>query len=77
MKVKCIVAGINANGSPDLFPIQVECTLDQYNDGFHYDISRDIASDEGYEPKLVIDERDDGFELINVQEIDWSTVQEV
>ena len=73
MKVKCIVAGYNASGSPDLFPVQIECTTEEYNDGGHYERAEALAEQEGYEPKLVIDERDDGFELINIERVDWST----
>ena len=77
MKVKCVVAAINSNGSPDLFLVQVECTHDEFNDGLHYDKAINLAELEGYEPKLVIDEHDDGFDLINTEVIDWDGAPEV
>jgi hypothetical protein len=73
MKVKCLVAGTNASGSPDFFPVVIECTIDEYNNGDHYETAKALAESEGYTPKLVIDERDDGFEIVDITSVDWST----
>lgn len=57
--VKCIVAGINASGEPDLFFTKIICrTQNQIDEGEHYERAVKAANDEGYEAKLAYDEFD-------------------
>jgi hypothetical protein len=59
MKIKCVVACVNAQGEPDFCCVIVECSQEQYELGEHYDRARQAASDGGYEnPMLVYDEND-------------------
>lgn len=53
-----IVAGINANGSPDLYFVKVKCTEQELNEGEASQAAMDKAIEEGYEPKLAFDEFD-------------------
>jgi hypothetical protein len=57
-KLKCVVAATNSNGSPDFYPVIVECTEDDIEHGRHYDVAKDAAADAGYEPYLVYDEEE-------------------
>lgn len=59
MITKCIVAGTNANGEPDLFFVKVETTAEQLTRGEHYDAARAAAKADGYEePFVAFDELD-------------------
>lgn len=49
MITRCIVAAINADGEPDFFFVKVDCTEDQYGNGYHYDAAMKAANDEGCE----------------------------
>ena len=57
-QLKCVVAGTNSNGSPDFYPVIVECTDDDIEHGRHYDAAKDDAAEHGYEPYLVYDEKE-------------------
>lgn len=54
--IKCIVAGRNADGEPDLYFVIVEATEEQIENGEHYDAANANAYNNGYEPFLVYDE---------------------
>lgn len=56
--VKCIVAGVNANGEPDLYFVKVQCSEAEYGEGHHYNKAKESAEGEGYEPCLAFDEHD-------------------
>ena len=73
MNIKCIVAGTNANGEPDLYFCIVNCTIDQGHNGNHYDTAKEMAEDNGYEgPFVAFDERDSaGHAMLDLFE--WST----
>lgn len=73
MKIKCIVAAINASGSPDLFFTIVECSQSEYDNGDHYDMADLKAEQEGYEPKLVFDENDPGGQAM-LDLFDWDSL---
>lgn len=60
MIVRCVVAASNAGGEPDLFPVKVICSEEQYTNGEHYAAANQAAEDEGYEPALAFDENDPG-----------------
>jgi hypothetical protein len=58
MKIKCIVAAVNANGEPDLYFTIIKCTQEQYDNGNHYDAAMAACKIAGYEEHLVYDEND-------------------
>lgn len=58
--VKCIVACTNAEGSPDFYPCMVEVTQEQFDNGDHYDIAKDLAVDQRYEGEMVVFDEEDG-----------------
>lgn len=59
MIIRCIVAGENANGEPDLFFTKIETDEPNFNRGWHYEIAEMAAINEGYgEPFVVFDEND-------------------
>ena len=61
MKIKCVVACTNAQGDPDLFSCVVECSKEQYDNGDHYDMAKDLARDDDYEgPDMVAFDENDG-----------------
>ena len=71
--VKCIVAGTNANGAPDLFFVQVRCSESQYENGDHYEAARNAALSHGYEAPLVAFDQNDeaGYAILRIFE--WSS----
>ena len=75
MTLKMIVAGTNANGEPDLFFLRMHCTLEEYNEGEHYEEARRIADIEGYKPPFVpFDENDTaGKALLPLCPWEWET----
>lgn len=57
--VRCIVAGINSNGEPDLFFVKISTNGEIEARHHHYDAAREYAEDEGYsEPFVCFDEFD-------------------
>ena len=64
MRIKCVVAGTNANGSPDFYFCTVECSEGDYNEGRHYDVARRSARDEGYEGEMVVFDEHDGPDFL-------------
>ncbi len=51
--------GLHGLRRPDLFPVIVECSQPDYDDGQHYDLAREEAGAAGYdEPMVVFDEND-------------------
>lgn len=59
MTIRCVVAGSNANGSPDFFFVMVRATEEQIANGKHYDVAREAAKENGYDGEMVaFDEND-------------------
>jgi hypothetical protein len=60
MKINCVVACLNASGTPDFCPVRVKCQQEQYDNGDHYDAAREAASRLSYETGecIVFDEND-------------------
>jgi hypothetical protein len=60
MKIKCVVACVDASGCPALYSCVVEVEQDEYDEGDHYEAARDTAGDDGYETNksVVFDEND-------------------
>tara|TARA_R110000824_G_scaffold201667_2_gene385748 strand:- start:3501 stop:3737 length:237 start_codon:yes stop_codon:yes gene_type:complete len=74
MDIKCIVGCIDSEGSPDFQLVTIlDMTMDDYNNGIHYDTAKDIVENEGYESRSVCDEHDAGFGIVNGHALDWST----
>ncbi len=53
-----IVACLNANGEPDFWFCIVRCTQEQYDNAEHYVLAENKSIQEGYEPRLSMDEND-------------------
>jgi hypothetical protein len=70
--IRCVVAGLNSNGSPDFYFVRVRLTEEEYNEGAHYEAAKNDAEENGYEAYLAYDERDvAGAKLIDL--FDWKT----
>jgi hypothetical protein len=74
--VNCIVAVRDAEGVPDFYPVKIECTKEQYDNGEHYDAAKYTAKDDGYDAYLAYDENDLSSKyvagLFNL--FDWNSV---
>lgn len=50
----------SASGEPTLYMATVQVTEEQYQDGDHYDLAKEIAAENGYEaPMIAFDTRDE------------------
>lgn len=65
MKIRCVVAATNSEGSPEFYPCTVSCTKAEYNDGEHYDLAKEKAEAEGYKAAWVCDENDPAFAAVS------------
>ncbi len=46
-------------GAPEVVRVFVECSQDQYENGFHYGMAQELCSEHGYDPgHPVFDEND-------------------
>ena len=54
--VKCVVAGVNAQGVADFWFVIVRCTEEDFDLGRHYDAAQAFAEDNDFEAKLTYDE---------------------
>jgi len=71
-----MVVGCNdSNGVPDFLIFQVETNNEAYNHGYnhgkHYETAKEIAENLGYQPLMVIDEHDAGFDYFDISPY-WS-----
>lgn len=58
-KIKCVVACHSSSGTPELIPTIVECNVEEYHNGDHYEMAKIYAKEQGYEfPMVVFDECD-------------------
>lgn len=74
--VRCVVAAMTANG-PDFFFCKVRCSLDDYNNGVHYEIAEDAAENDGFDgPMLAYDENDGHDWLFDHFEWDSASIVE-
>jgi hypothetical protein len=64
MQLRCIVACHNASGAPDFYPCTVEVSLEQYDEGEHYERAEEKARDSGYEGPMLAYDENDGPELL-------------
>ncbi len=76
MTVKCMVAAEDYSGIPDFYFCTVECSKESYRNGKHYDLAENMATDNGYTPKLVFDENDTGGTLI-IDKFDWEKADHI
>ncbi len=58
MEVRCIVACRDSSGVPTFVTVTVTTSAEDYGAGEHYYSAEDVASDLGYTPYLVYDDRD-------------------
>ena len=58
MVVRVIVLCRNSEGAPEFHTCAVDVTAAQYNNGEHYELAKENAEDNGYEPQLSFDEND-------------------
>lgn len=54
MIVRCIVAGMNSESTPDFYACSVECDEDAYEVGEHYISAREQAEQAGFQGELVV-----------------------
>ncbi len=71
-ELKMIVAAVNAAGEPDFFFCKVNCSESEIDDGEHYEAARTLADEEGFETRLVFDERDSGGRAI-LDVFEWAS----
>lgn len=62
--IQVAVVSTNSEGQPDIFFTEVNCTQEEYDNGEHYDCAGSIASGEGYDPVICIDENDAGWQFL-------------
>jgi hypothetical protein len=74
--IRCIVAAVDSNGSPDFYFVKVSATQEQYDNGDHYDRAKEAAEDNGYEPRLAYDEHDAAGRAMLAQ-FEWDTASTV
>lgn len=59
MVIRCVVTCRDSSGTPTFFPCSVQCSEGDCEDGEHYEMAKELATDGGYEsPGLVYDEFD-------------------
>jgi hypothetical protein len=75
--VKCIVAGHNANGEPDLYFCKVRCTEQQIDNGEHYERAQRVAQDDGYDEKNVAFDEFDPAGAAMLGLFEWDTASEL
>jgi len=71
---KMVVGCNDSNGVPDFLLFKVEAHDEAYNHGEHYETAKEIAENLGYQPLMVIDEHDAGFDYFDISTF-WSEVK--
>lgn len=56
--IKMIVAATNSHGKPDLYLCEVSCPQEQIDTGEHYELAKELAKNDGFQPYLAFDEYD-------------------
>jgi hypothetical protein len=75
--IKCVVAGVNAQGEADFWFVKVCCTEEQFDLGKHYDGAQAFAEDNDFEAKLTYDEVEAPAEFMNLFEWKSASVVDV
>jgi len=73
MVVNCFVAAISKRGTPYLWPVVVECTMEQYTTQVYYGAANTAAADNGFGPKLAFNASSEGLE----RHFDWEKAHRV
>lgn len=60
-----VVVGHNASGVPDSFFVDVMCSQDQYGNGDHYDLAKEHAEAEGFDPAIAFDANDEAWKTFD------------
>lgn len=55
------VVGHNANGEPDVFMTEVVCSQEQFDNGEHYDLAKEQAVAEDFDPSIAFDPNDEAW----------------
>ncbi len=67
--VRCVVACRNSNGEPEFFPVVVNVTDDEYEDGVHYHTAKRLAGEAGHEDICwCCDENDPAFGIFEAHD---------
>ena len=73
--IRCVIAGRNANGEPDLAFVNVSCTTHERDSGWHYAAARRWATENDFAgPFVVFEENDPPKPVFNLFEWDSADV---
>jgi hypothetical protein len=76
--IRCVVACVDSEGSAALFPVRVQVTEDQYEEGHHYGTSAQAAEEAGYAAtNCVFDELDGEISAKVIGLYDWVDDKEI
>lgn len=73
IEIKCVVTCRNSEGTPDMHPVLVYCTPEQYDDGQHYVSAKINAINDGYENCGIVYDANDYPELMDMFNFDGQT----
>lgn len=65
--VKVAVAAHNASGEPEIVVYNIECSEEQRESGEHYDLAKDRAEADGFQPEIAFDENDPAWSMLNLK----------
>lgn len=71
--IKCAVFATNSNGEPDIYFCKVDCSEKERDAGSHYDIAKNLAIENGYEPSLCCDQYDPAGAVMKL--FNWNSLQ--
>lgn len=72
----CVACNSNAEGEPDLFFCEVECTEQQHEEGDSYEMARQKAIDNDYEGPFVAFSEDDTAGKVLIEHFVWDSLKE-
>jgi hypothetical protein len=62
--IRCVVACTNASGEPDFYFCKVRCSPEDIDNGHHYDLAEERATQEGYGGSMVVFDENDGSSFL-------------
>ena len=65
--IEVAVLSDNANGAPEFTFHAIRCSAAAYENGEHYDLAKDEAAAQGYEPRAAFDANDPAWSLVKEQ----------
>lgn len=76
--IKCAVACLDSEGAASLFPVRVSATVNQYEEGHHFDTAAQAAEEAGYDATpAVFDELSDDMATKLLALFDWVGDKEI